>query len=107
MEVVEDEIAYIALHIGVALERMKLNKKKIKKVLIVCASGVGSAKLLSYRLQNLFSQELEIIDTINYYNLSSYDLSIIDLVISTIPIKEDLGIPVQVVNTFWKIRTLT
>ncbi|WP_235819574.1 BglG family transcription antiterminator [Caldifermentibacillus hisashii] len=100
MEVVEDEIAYIALHIGVALERMKLNKKKIKKVLIVCASGVGSAKLLSYRLQNLFSQELEIIDTINYYNLSSYDLSIIDLVISTIPIKEDLGIPVQVVNTF-------
>lgn len=100
MEVVEDEIAYIALHIGVALERMKLNKKKIKKVLIVCASGVGSAKLLSYRLQNLFSQELEIIDTINYYNLSSYDLSFIDLVISTIPIKEDLGIPVQVVNTF-------
>jgi lichenan operon transcriptional antiterminator len=100
MEVVEDEIAYIALHIGVALERMKLNKKRIKKVLIVCASGVGSAKLLSYRLQNLFGQELEIIDTINYYNLSSYDLSFIDLVISTIPIKEDLGIPVQVVNTF-------
>jgi len=100
MEVDEHEIAYIALHIGIALERMKLNKKKLKKVLIVCASGVGSAKLLSYRLQNLFNQELEIIDTINYYNLSSYDLSFIDLVISTIPIKEDLGIPVQIVNTF-------
>ncbi|MED4920827.1 MULTISPECIES: BglG family transcription antiterminator [Heyndrickxia] len=100
MEVVEDEIAYIALHIGVALERMKLNKKKIKKVLIVCASGVGSAKLLSYRLQNLYGQEIEIADTINYYNLSSYDLSFIDLIISTVPIKEDFGVPVQVVNTF-------
>jgi lichenan operon transcriptional antiterminator len=99
-EVVEHEIAYIALHIGVALERMKSEKKEIKKVLIVCASGVGSARLLYYRLQNLFDQELEILDTISYYNLSSYDLSIIDLIISTIPIKEDLGIPVQVVNTF-------
>ncbi|GCD82195.1 putative licABCH operon regulator [Parageobacillus thermoglucosidasius] len=99
IEVVEHEIGYIALHIGVALERMKLNKKK-KKVLIVCASGVGSAKLLYYRLKNLFDQEIEIMDTINYYNLSSYDLSSIDLVISTIPIKENLGVPVQVVNIF-------
>lgn len=99
IEVVEHEIGYIALHIGVALERMKLNKKK-KKVLIVCASGVGSAKLLYYRLKNLFDQEIEIMDTINYYNLSSYDLSSIDLVISTVPIKENLGVPVQVVNIF-------
>jgi len=99
MEVVEDEIAYIALHIGVALEKMKLKKRKIKKVLIVCASGVGSAKLLYYRLQNLFAQEIEIMDTINYYNLPTYDLSMIDLIISTIPIPEDLGVPVLVVNT--------
>jgi len=100
MEVVEDEIAYISLHIGVALERLEIEKKKRKKAIIVCASGVGSAKLLYYRLQNRFEQELEIIDTINYYNLSSYDLTDMELIISTIPIKEDFGIPVQVVNTF-------
>lgn len=100
IEVIEDEIAYISLHIGVALERIKLEKKKRKKVLIVCASGVGSARLLYYRLQNLFDQELEIVDTINYYNLSSYNLSFIDLIISTIPITEEIGIPIQVVNTF-------
>ncbi|WAA11705.1 BglG family transcription antiterminator [Fervidibacillus halotolerans] len=100
IEVVEDEIAYIALHIGVSLERMKLNKKKMKKVLVVCASGVGSAKLLSYRLKNRFEQELDVIDIINYYNLSSYDLSDVDFIISTIPIKENISIPVQVVNTF-------
>jgi len=99
MEVAEDEIAYIALHIGVALEKMKMKRKKVKKVLIVCASGVGSAKLLYYRLQNLFSQEIQIIDTINYYNLQSYDLSMIDFIISTVPIREDLGVPVLVVNT--------
>lgn len=100
IEIIEHEIAYIALHIGVALERKKSKKKKKRNVLIVCASGVGSAKLLYYRLQNVFEQEIEIMDTINYYNLASYDLSTIDLIISTIPIQEDFGVPVQVVNTF-------
>ncbi|WP_318504026.1 BglG family transcription antiterminator [Bacillus sp. T3] len=96
----EHEIAYIALHIGVALERMKSMQKRVKRVIVVCASGVGSAKLLYYRIKNLFENELEIIDSINYYKLSSYDLSSIDFIISTIPIKEDLGIPIKVVNTF-------
>ncbi|MDY0404851.1 transcription antiterminator [Virgibacillus sp. 179-BFC.A HS] len=100
MEVIEHEIAYIALHIGVALERMGSESKKKKKVLIVCASGVGSARLLCYRLQNLFEQEIEIMDAINYYNLATYDLSTVELIISTIPIQEDFGIPVQIVNTF-------
>lgn len=100
MEVNEHEIGYIALHIGVALERMKAEKRKVKRVLIVCASGLGSAKLLYYRLRNLFERELEIVDTINYYNLSSYDLSGIDLILSTIPIKRNLNVPVKVVNTF-------
>lgn len=96
----EHEIAYIALHIGVAMERMKSKQKKVKRVIVVCASGVGSAKLLYYRLQHLFEHELEIVASINYYKLAEYDLSSIDFIISTIPIKEDLGIPVQVVNTF-------
>ncbi|WP_223820835.1 BglG family transcription antiterminator [Bacillus sp. S3] len=96
----EHEIAYIALHIGVALERMKGKQRKVKRVIVVCASGVGSAKLLYYRLQHLFEQELEIVASTNYYKLAEYDLSTIDFIISTIPIKEDLGVPVQVVNTF-------
>ncbi|XJZ26723.1 BglG family transcription antiterminator [Bacillota bacterium Lsc_1132] len=99
-EVGEHEIAYIALHIGVALDRMKTKHKKVKRVIVVCASGVGSAKLLYYRLKNLFKDEMEIIASTNYYQLNEYDLASVDFVISTIPIKEDLGVPVQVVNTF-------
>jgi lichenan operon transcriptional antiterminator len=105
-EIVEDEIAYIALHIGVALERLKLKKRNIKRVIIVCATGIGSAKLLYYRLKNLFNQEMEVVDTINYYNLSSYDLGSIDMIISTIPIKEDIGVKVQIVNTFLEERDI-
>lgn len=100
IEVGEHEIAYIALHIGVALERMKSKNKEVKRVLLVCASGVGSAKLLYYRLENLFEQELEIVATINYYRLEAFDLSSIDFIISTVPIKDDIGVPVHLVNTF-------
>lgn len=100
LNVGEHEIAYIALHIAAALERMKMRQNKVKRAIIVCASGVGSAKLLLCHLKNLFRYELEIVDSINYYELREYDLFSIDFIISTIPIKEDLGIPVQVVNTF-------
>ncbi|MGG3469188.1 BglG family transcription antiterminator [Neobacillus pocheonensis] len=100
IEIGEHEIAYIALHIGVALERMKTRQRKVKRVIVVCASGVGSAKLLFYRLQGLFKDEIDIVASTNFYQLKEYDLSSIDLIISTIPIKEDIGVPVQVVNTF-------
>ncbi|MFP7299920.1 BglG family transcription antiterminator [Neobacillus niacini] len=100
IEVGEHEIAYIALHIGVALERMKTRQKKAKRVLVVCASGVGSAKLLFYRLRNEFKDEIDIAATTNYYQLKEYDLSSIDFIVSTIPIKEEIGVPVLVVNTF-------
>jgi lichenan operon transcriptional antiterminator len=69
-------------------------------VIVVCASGVGSARLLFYRLQNVFKDEIDITATTNYYKLKEYDLSSIDFIISTIPIKEEIGVPVQVVNTF-------
>jgi lichenan operon transcriptional antiterminator len=100
IEVGEHEIAYIALHIGVALERIKTKHRKVKRVIVVCASGVGSAKLLFYSLQSLFKDEIEIVASTNYYQLKEYDLSSIDFIITTIPIKEDIGVPVQVVNTF-------
>ncbi|MFJ5622955.1 BglG family transcription antiterminator [Peribacillus loiseleuriae] len=103
----ENEIAYIALHIGAALERLKEKQKQAKRALIVCATGMGSARLLFYHLQNVFKSDIQIVDTINYYNLTSYNLSGIDFIISTIPIKEKLGIPVLVVNTFLEEEDIT
>lgn len=99
-EVGEHEIGYIALHIGAALERRKLKQKDVKRALVVCASGVGSSKLLYYKLKNIFKNELDIVGTTNYYQLKKFDFMSIDFIISTIPINEDLGVPVQVVNTF-------
>jgi len=102
----ENEIGYIALHIGIALERSKEKDRHIKRVLVVCASGIGSAKLLSYRLQNNFGNLIKIVDTASFYQLTDYNFSNIDLIISTIPIKTELEIPVLMVNNFLSVEDI-
>ena len=93
----ENEIAYLALHIGAAMERQKL-KQGPKRCLIVCASGMGTSQLIYYRLKSKFNGKMDIVGTTEYYRLSTYPLEDIDFIITTIPIHEDLGIPIVEVN---------
>ncbi|WP_409293297.1 BglG family transcription antiterminator [Peribacillus sp. SCS-37] len=99
IEINEHEIGYIALHIGAAIERRTMTQLP-KNCLIVCASGLGSAQLLSYKLQTVFGNKLNIIGTIEFYKLHGYPLSAVDLIISTIPIADSMPVPVIEVNTF-------
>ncbi|HLS09400.1 transcription antiterminator, partial [Lentibacillus sp.] len=68
-EINENEIGYLALHIGAAMERRKM-KKEPKRCLIVCASGLGSARLLYYRIKSKFEGKLEVLGTTEYYKLN-------------------------------------
>lgn len=95
----DDEIGYLAIHFGAAMERRKMRNQP-KKCLVVCASGVGSACLLIYKLQSKFGSRLEIVGTIDYYKLSEQPLESIDFIISTISVSENLPIPVIKVHTF-------
>lgn len=93
----ENEIGYLALHIAAAIERRK-SEIVPKKCLIVCASGLGTAQLIYYRLKSQFGKSLEVAGTTEYYKLEQCELADIDFIISSIPIKEELAIPVIVVN---------
>ncbi|WP_449355259.1 BglG family transcription antiterminator [Virgibacillus natechei] len=96
----EDEVGYLALHIEVAQERRKNAASYVKRCLIVCASGLGSAQLLQYKLIDKFGDHLDIIGTTEYYNLKEQSLNGIDFILSTIPIDEQaFSIPVIYVNT--------
>ncbi len=98
IEIDEDEIGYIALHISVAMFRQKMNQN-VKRCIIVCASGVGSAMLLKYKLQSMYFNQLVIVDTIDYYRLNETSLEQIDFIITTIPIERELSVPIIYVNT--------
>ncbi|MTW86016.1 PRD domain-containing protein [Virgibacillus dakarensis] len=95
----ENEIGYLTLHIEVAQERQKKNRKDVPSCLIVCASGLGSAQLLMYKLQNEVGDQLNIIGSTEYYNLRQQSFHDIDFIISTIPIEEKLPVPVIQVST--------
>lgn len=93
----ENEVAYLALHIGAAIERKKA-KNGPKKCYIVCASGVGSAQLIRYRIESEFQNQIKVIGTTDYYKIQSIPFDETDFIISSVPIKEDLPIPVIEVN---------
>lgn len=87
MEISEDEIGNIALHIGGALERIdKRDEKKVYKTIIVCTSGVGTSMLIKSKLENIFKGKLEIIKVIPSYLIDYVNVLDIDFVISTVEV---------------------
>lgn len=91
------EIAYIAMHLGAALEKGK-SVKRDYKVVISCTTGMGTSGLLAARIEKEYDN-IKIIDVISSLNLDGDILKDkeIDFIISTVPI-ENVEIPVAIVN---------
>lgn len=81
----DDEVGYIAMHIGASLIRKKDILKQHFKTIIVCASGLGTSTYLASRLQNEISNlKIEAIISLNELEQWLVDYGPIDLVISTV-----------------------
>lgn len=82
-----DELSFITLHIGASMERKYSNKWKKRNVAIICGSGTATANLLRAKLENRFSNYLNIIRVYSYaeYCSSLYPKEV-DFLISTVPI---------------------
>ncbi|MDQ0204858.1 BglG family transcription antiterminator [Pectinatus haikarae] len=94
----DSEVAYIAMHLGAALEDTKHTSQTKYHVAIACPTGLGSSKLLASRIKHEFNR-IHIVDIISALRLDSNKLSKenIDFIISTVPIP-DASLPVLVVN---------
>ncbi|WP_130805920.1 BglG family transcription antiterminator [Senegalia massiliensis] len=95
----EDEIGYIAMHFGGALERKKRYSQKIKNIAIICSSGMGTANLLLAKLKNSLSINANFIGTYPLHELDRVKNIKPDIILTTIPIQEEIGIPVILVKT--------
>ncbi|KAA9289447.1 transcription antiterminator, partial [Aerococcus mictus] len=91
----DNEWSYVTLHMIAAMERYS-NSQKIR-VLIMCATGVGSAQVMKNRLEREFGNALSISKVISYYELDKKVLNEVDLVISSINV-DGLYLPVPVIN---------
>lgn len=96
----EDEIGYVSLHIGAAIERCFSGQYDRKNVLLVCGSGIATTRMLEARLNTIFNSKIIIKDKISYAEFQTYSLDNykdIDFVISTIPIQSDI-VPIEIVD---------
>lgn len=91
-EISADETGYIAMYFHVALERMRAQRKK--NVLIVCGTGKGAAVLLAHNIEQNYGKYLSVIAAYESADFSDADLQGADYILSTIPIKEELPVPV-------------
>jgi len=88
-----NEIAYIALALALSLERQRTRPKK-KTVLLVCASGGGTAKLLAFKMQEMFRDCIEEIITCDEHSVKKQDFSKIDYLFATVPIRWTVPVPI-------------
>lgn len=96
-DVSEEEVGYIALAFALAIERGK-TKVSHKRVLVVCASGVGTARLLEYRLCREFGLEEGDVCSCDVVTAAHMDYSQIDYVFTTVPLGFDLPVPVRLID---------
>lgn len=85
----ESEIAYIAMHLAAAVERIKNNRAK-PRILVACGSGIGTSRLLSAKLLIVFPN-IEVVDTVSAFTINNKMLEEkdVDLIISTIKLDVD------------------
>jgi transcriptional antiterminator/mannitol/fructose-specific phosphotransferase system IIA component (Ntr-type) len=93
IKVGEEEVGYLAMHLGAAIERATAPKK----ALVICSSGIGTAQMLASRLKKKFP-EILIEDVISVPNVDEVlKCKKVDFIISTVPL-ELKDIPVILVS---------
>lgn len=96
----EEEIGFLALCFALSLKRQGRERYK-HNILLVCASGAGSAKLFEYRFREVFGEYLNRVETCDIGSLPQRDFSEIDYVFSTVPVKTPVPVPVCQVQYFF------
>ncbi|QGH36081.1 PRD domain-containing protein [Gracilibacillus salitolerans] len=82
----ENEIGFLAIHFGVALEKKGLNNQHVKKIMIVCGSGLATASLIREKILNYYGQQVSVVETISFAEFNESLLNLVDIVVSTVPI---------------------
>ncbi len=96
----EEDVGYVSVHIGAAIERYFAKRLEKKNVILVCGSGQATIRMLEARLNLYFSDKINIVRCISYNEYNNYrgkDFNRIDFVISTVPLESKI-VPSITVN---------
>ncbi|MGJ7036139.1 BglG family transcription antiterminator [Anoxybacillus eryuanensis] len=77
----KEEIGYLVLHFASAL----LRDKQGVRALVICSSGIGTAKILATRLEKEIP-DISHIEQKSFFDMRHIDVNEYDLIVSTVPI---------------------
>lgn len=97
VKLVDDELAYIAMHIELSLYQTKLKKYK---VLLICHTGLCSSEILKQQLLSKFDHYITELDTCSLNQVAHYNLDDYTFVFSTVPVSMYTKTPIYMINNF-------
>lgn len=83
----ENEMGFLAIHFGAAMERRKCNSKTALTAIIVCGTGLSTAMFVKSKLQRKFGKRLQILKVSPLYEITETTIKSVDFVFTTVPIK--------------------
>lgn len=90
------EIGYLALHVSAAVERLRTEFGRYRRVLVVCGSGIGTASLLSAKLRQHFAIQIAAVTAKRRFKELVASVKP-DIIVSTVPLTHE-ALPVLVVH---------
>ena len=95
----ENEISFIALHLGSAYERANLRRKY--RCLLICPHNQTVKDLCIQKIVNRFQDRMEIVDCMSYFEESLIREKNLDLILTTQPVAHALDIETTEIFMFF------
>lgn len=83
----ENEMGFLAIHFGAALERRKSNTSTAMTAIIACGTGLSTAMFVKSKLQRKFGKQLQILKVSPLYEITEETIQSVDFVFTTVPIR--------------------
>jgi mannitol operon transcriptional antiterminator len=93
-----NEVGYITMHIGAAIERQHKSEKK-SSMLIICPNGMSTAKMLYHKIRNEFP-DFETIDICSLREMHDKIKNDYTMVVSTVNIEHNIVPELTVISPF-------
>jgi mannitol operon transcriptional antiterminator len=100
----DNEIGYVTMHIGAALERQQGIESRLQ-VLIICPNGISTAKILLGKLKRRFP-EIDGIDVCSLRDMEEKICGDYDIILSTVEISKKLDSDIIVISPFLPNRDI-
>ena len=100
VQVLEDEIGYLALHFGTYIERVSKKNISINNAAVICSTGLGTAQLLIIKLKKILGED------INFKSFSDADFTgeiakKYDMIFTTVDLYIDTNISIVKINSIF------